>query len=186
MTKPLIINVTICGGSNSGKTSLLNRMVSDTFSEDKVENLNEYIQYKTSVDGVPLQLEFIERSNDTFMKKASTDAASRGDVLYYIYNSTDKQSFEDTINVFQYFVRMNDSSVIYLVANATDSGKRAVTMTEGKAAVENSGGFYAEISCKTGDGVKELLETSIHQYFISPQPKIKERLEGYKKLMKKI
>ncbi|KAL7713972.1 Ras family protein [Entamoeba marina] len=184
MAKPLPIVLTICGASGAGKTCLLQRLVNDTFTEEKIENDSDFVSLQTTVDGIPCDVSVIERGNDAFMKQASTDPAARGDILYYVYNTTDKQSYEDTYNVFKYFVRLNDSSIMYLVASSTDCGKREITMTEGKASVKDTEGFYAEVSCKTGDGVKELLTTSIKNYLNSSEPKIKEKIDTYKKVNK--
>ncbi|ELP84599.1 hypothetical protein EIN_172040 [Entamoeba invadens IP1] len=167
MNDKLPINITICGAPDSGKTAMIRRLLDDEFSEEKGESYQDAKKIDVTVEGFPITAAISERGNDTFMKSMSTDPAARGDVLMYLYNATDRESYENTMNVYQYFSRMNDSAIIYLVASFTDVGKRAVTMSEGKNVVVSQGGFYAEVSSKTGDGIRELFEIAIHNFLTS-------------------
>ncbi|BFU18160.1 Ras family protein [Entamoeba histolytica] len=185
MNCPFNIGVTVCGSPDSGKTAFIKRLIDDEFSETKIENYVEHQKLKQmTIDNFPIQVSIIERGNESFMKQASTDPASRGDILFYLFNATDKESFDNTLNLFNYFVRLNDSAVMYLVASFTDCGKRAVSMTEGKASVNDQDGFYAEISSKTGDGIQELLQTAIHNYLQSQHKSIQKRVQDYKAINK--
>ena len=72
--------------------------------------------------------------------------------------------------MYDYLIRINESALIFFVANQIDSGSRAITMEEGRGVVETLGGTYAEMSCKTGDGVNDLIEAALRQAMSSTLP----------------
>ncbi|ELP90323.1 hypothetical protein EIN_505690, partial [Entamoeba invadens IP1] len=181
----LNISITVCGPIDSGKTSLIKRIVDKTFIEQKQPSYTEFQPLSITVDGYQIQTSLIERNDEAFMKQASTDPGARGDILLHVYNIESEESFQGALNVFKYFSRLNDASVMCLVGNYSDTGKREVNKENVMKEITEPDCYAYKISAKTGTGVEEMIKDVIHNYLTSQSKTIQAKIEPFKGKNKK-
>ena len=121
----------------------------------------------------------IEKNLEQFTKGGSTDASTRGDIIFFLYDVTSEESFQNAMDVFTFVDRGNDSAVMYLVGNCCDKGSRVIPIEKGRESIGNaSDGYFKEISVKDGTGVKELLDEAVHHFLTSETEKIRIKRNG--------
>lgn len=156
----LVFRVILIGSKGVGKSSIIHRYLTDTFSEvyrptvsDIYEKtvmrsdgdaLNMFKIYDTAGD---LQYEFPAMFNIT---------VAEGDMFALVYSVENRKSFEGIRKVWQNIVKLKDESKetfpFVLVANKADvsATRRKVTEGEGLELSEEIDCPYVEVSAKTG------------------------------------
>ena len=69
--------------------------------------------------------------------------------------------------IYDYLYKVNNDAVMFFVGNMVDGENRAVTKEEGMEIANDAGSPYMEISCKTGAGIKELIEEAMKKVMSS-------------------
>ena len=133
-----------------------------------------------------IKVVFLEKALTEFTKEGSLNETQRGDILFFTYDVTSEESFENTKNVFKFVQRGNDSAVMYLVGNFTDKGNRVISVETGKETVIScTDGYFREVSAKEGTGISELLDEAIHHFLISKTEKIVMKKQALSVVKKK-
>ena len=122
---------------------------------------------------------------EDFSKDESLNETSRGDIIFFLYDVTSEESFNNCFNVFKFVNRGNDSALIYLVGSCCDKGSRVIPIEKGRETVSNvQDGHFREICSKDGTGVKELMDEAIHHFLNSKTPKIVAKVRDLKPVKK--
>lgn len=153
------------GRQNVGKSSIICRYVDDNY----IENLHSTLQIETKKKTVKLsnnqevQIELNSTVGYELLWNIHLIKIKKMDGLIYVYDITDKESFNSLINKIQ---KVKDESDLLcrvipsvLVGNKVDldNNERKVTFEEGeKLAQENNINFY-EISAKENINIKKCI-----------------------------
>ncbi|KAL7713002.1 Sphingomyelin phosphodiesterase [Entamoeba marina] len=136
------IKVVFMGDSDVGKTSIVNRFINDTFSEDKPANPEKSSSARKDIK--ELQAIF-----------------SKAKACVGVFDFSNKDSINNVRNYLGLSTRFNsdDKFLQYMVGNKID-GEKVITDEEVQSKVSaQEGARYHAVSAKTGEGVKELFET---------------------------
>ena len=167
------------GDVGVGKTSVMNRFITDQFSDDYDVTIIKYIIkflyfYKNqSTIGVDFATKTIEYK-DNSLKLQMWDSAGleryralipsyvRGaSIIFIIYDISSLDSFNNLPTWINFIKQVNtDNSMIVLCGNKTDLGRK-VTTQEGKALANKEKMLFFEVSAKNGENINKMMYTCI-------------------------
>jgi len=90
-------NIVVIGGSSVGKTSLLSRFVTGTFSEDYDPTIEESFQKQVEIDGEEFVLDIVDTGGqEFFFDRANLDKYfENAEGFLMVYSIVDKNSFAE-------------------------------------------------------------------------------------------
>lgn len=154
--------VVITGSSGSGKTSIVNRHVYDTFSSDMSTTIGVEFSHK-HVDGETKLVLWDTAGQERFQSMTGSFYRNAQAVMF-VFDISSRESFFGLEQCWrQYNVYGNaQKSVSILVANKTDL-PRVITSEEARAWAVQKGMFYEEVSAKTPQNIQRAFDTLIRQ-----------------------
>ena len=168
---------TLLGGSQSGKTSVLNRFISDTFTHRYRPTIEDHVTHTIDHKGnicVCLMVDTCGSDDFPAMKRL---AITKGNAFLIIYAIDDKKSFAEAKRTAEEIISLKDTSEdvkIMLIGNKSDlEEQRVVNKQEGLDLVDdlnngNVSSMFFEVSACQGQGIKGIF-TELLQMFI-PEP----------------
>ena len=168
---------TLLGGTKSGKTSVLNRFISDTFTHRYRPTIEDHVTHTIDHKGnicVCLMVDTCGSDDFPAMKRL---AITKGNAFLIIYAIDNRKSFIEAKRTAEEIISLKDTSEdvkIMVIANKSDlEDQRAVKKQEGLDLVSdlntgNVSSMFFEVSACRGDGVKGIF-TELLQMFI-PEP----------------
>jgi len=164
---------TICifGNQGGGKTNFMNKIVNDKFEENYFSTLSfDLRRLPIKIENKEYNINLVENSGQEKYRlkgKAVTKYLAKCDVIIYIYEITDKDSFnsfDKLIEEVEKNAKNNCPRII--VGNKIDlEEKRQIKEEEGKNFAENKGMVFFEISVKTGENLDNLTLFIIKKIF---------------------
>lgn len=157
------IKSVLLGDSYTGKSSILRRLVYDTFDDNLNQTITaDYFTYQINnitfdLWDVPCQYRYLSL-NRIFTKDAK--------VLIFVYNITQRYSFEFIQNELysRYLEYCSPHPIICIVANFTDRfSEEQVSDEEGRNYANRIGAHFFTTSCLVGTGVREMFEEIANQ-----------------------
>ncbi|KAI2806396.1 hypothetical protein RDWZM_006637 [Blomia tropicalis] len=171
-TKEKIIlhyRVVILGGARVGKTSIVRRLLSETFPGQHVPTVEELyqIEYKMRNMDLTLLLDLLDTSG-SYPFPAMRDLAIRsGDAFLLVYSVDDQSSYDEMIRLKDliYELRGENMPPIVVVANKTDlSDSRVIdtNLTDSIISIDWEFG-HVECSAKTNENVARIFTQLLRQ-----------------------
>lgn len=182
----LVIKILTIGDSAVGKTCLLMRYASDTFSPTFITTIGIDFKVKyADIDGKRIKMQLWDTAGQERFRAITSSyfRGAQGGVL--VYDVSNPSSFQHVIGWLDDLERAGvKKECIFLVANKIDLVARMVTQKEGEALAAKYGLKYFECSAKSGAGVEELFETVARDIstFLFNQDKV-ENVKGATKLV---
>jgi small GTP-binding protein len=149
------------GDASVGKTSILAQLVDHKFDPDQPTTIGANYQiHVTDVDNVKVELQIWDTAGQEKFR-------SLGPIYYrcaagalIVYDVTKRITFTNIEPWVQEFQESAGCSpIVVIVGNKTDlDGHREVSTMEGKKFAEARRFLFAEISAKTGDGVRPVFD----------------------------
>ena len=165
---------TLLGGTKSGKTSVLNRFISDTFTHRYRPTIEDHVTHTIDHKGnicVCLMVDTCGSDDFPAMKRL---AITKGNAFLLIYAIDSRRSFVEAKRTAEEIISLKDASEdvkIMLIANKSDlEAQREVQTQDGLDLVEelntgNVSSMYFEVSACLGDGVSKIF-TELLQMFV--------------------
>ena len=154
------IKVILLGDSYVGKSSLLNRLINNEFSEQQATIAIESRTYTISLNEYSIRMQIWDTAGQEKFNSIISNYYKGTDVGIFIYSINKEESFENVKDWFNVLKEKgNENSISILLGNKKDLGEkeRIVTYKQGKDfAKENKFKFFREISCKSEE--KEEIE----------------------------
>ena len=154
--------IILLGSIAVGKTSILNRYISNEFEEEHKCTIK--IEFKTKLininNMVQAKLIIWDTCGDEKFKAITRQYYKDADGILLVYDITKRETFDNIIN-WTNEIKNNapEEAVLFLVGNKTDNKKeRNVTTQEGKKMADDLGFFFTEVSAKNGDNIHLLFE----------------------------
>ena len=154
--------IILLGSIAVGKTSILNRYITNDFNDTYASTLK--IDFKTKImninDNVRAKLHIWDTCGDEKFRAITRSYYKDAQGILLIYDITKRESFDSIIN-WQNEIRNNapKNSVLFLVGNKTDLNKeRQIPTQEGKIKAEDNGMLFTEVSAKNGDNIHIIFE----------------------------
>ncbi len=160
--KRKVIKVMILGGSGVGKSSILDKYVNKTFSGSyKVTLGSDFLTLDTEVAGHKVRLQLWDTAGQEKYRSLSVSYYRGSDACVFVFDVTDKDSFEDLDSWVQLFFDQlaegkRDGFPVILIGNKADKGREAVSKDTIKQWCDRNNHMkYFETSAKTGQGLDE-------------------------------
>jgi small GTP-binding protein len=152
-----IFKICVIGPSMSGKTSLLNRFINNTFNSHYYSTIgSDFFIYNTKSDDIPVKLQLWDLAGNRRFRNVIPVYCRGTFGCILMFDLSDRQSYNEITEHLEYF-QQNQSGyanssrieepVIYLVGNKNDLN-REVLFEEAEEYAKNNNMKYVEISVK--------------------------------------
>jgi len=159
MADKLHFKILLVGDSGVGKTSILNRFVDDTFSDDTVPTLGDSAQIKTrtlDISGKTVTLQIRDTDGQERFGNITCSLFLGMDGIVVTYDVSDDASFKAVESWISETSRYAKKGVhVVIVGNKTDLD-REVSAEQGKQVADSNNFPYVESSAKTGEGIEDI------------------------------
>ena len=152
----------IVGSGGCGKTCILHRIVTNTFSREYVPTIFEDSIWRTSVENKKVVMLLKDTAGQEDYDRLISLAVTGADIIMLCYSVDDRRSFEDIRNKYIHVIPQADlkRAEIALVGNKTDlrmGTSGFVTRREAEALAEEVNARWVfEVSAKHNDGIHEM------------------------------
>ena len=154
------------GDQNVGKSSILNRFLSDTFVEEYQATIGLDFQSKNvQIDNQDIHLLLYDTAGQEKFRSLIPMYTRDANIILLVYDITNKESFENLSLWLKDLTNININEVIVcIVGNKIDlNEKREVSNEEGQKYAQEHDFIFQEVSAKTGDGFSELFYKSLFE-----------------------
>ena len=150
------------GDSGVGKTSIINAIMGQKFSEEYepsigVDFFSKTVRYK----GRLMKLQIWDSAGQEKFRSLIPNYIRGSSLVFLIFDITKKESFEH-LNEWITFITNIEKTNIVIVGNKIDlKGNRVITKEEAEKYCKEKNYDYFEVSAKEGTNINNLLYTSI-------------------------
>jgi small GTP-binding protein len=153
------VKLVLIGNTNVGKTSIVKTAITGSFTGDSTSTLGASYSTKTfQVDSRNIRLQIWDTAGQEKYRGMTPMYYHNAHVALVVYSVTERETFEAVDGWLKSLKDNADSNVIiFIIGNKTDlTEQRQVTTDEGNEKAQSSGAEFAEVSAKTGFGVRDL------------------------------
>ena len=157
------------GDQGTGKSSILNRFVSDKFDPNYQATIGlDFNSKNVKIDNQDVRLLLYDTAGQEKFRSLIPMYTRDAQIILLVYDVTRKESFTHIPEWINSLTNVKKEDVIFvLVANKIDLPEREVTKEEGeKYAQENGPILFEEVSAKTGDGFSNLFYNKLFQEIV--------------------
>ena len=154
------------GDQNVGKSCILNRFMSDSFSEDYQATIGLDFQSKNvQIDNQDIHLLLYDTAGQEKFRSLIPMYTRDANIIILVYDICCKDSFLHLPEWLNDLTNINKNEVIFaLVGNKIDlAEKREVNTEEGQKFAEDNDYIFQELSAKTGEGFSDLFYKSLFE-----------------------
>ena len=177
--KPRVIKYKVFGPKNSGRKSLVFRYTQNAFKRDEVPTFDiDFMMKMINKNGKKYQLKVFRPKTDDEM--GSKDYLKGIKMVIYIFDITNEDAIKHfKENAEKLFENADKNAFKYVLGNKIDlEDQRKIKEDEAKGICEKFKYVYKEISCKSGQNIKEVFDEIFEQYI--------KRFPGKKEEPKKV
>ena len=152
------------GDQGVGKSSILNRFLNDTFTEDYQATIGLDFQSKNvQIENQDIHLLLYDTAGQEKFRSLIPMYTRDSNIILLVYDITNRNSFNNLPDWIKDLTNINFDEVIFaIVANKIDlSAKREVTPEEGAAFAVKNDYIFMETSCLKNENVADAFETLI-------------------------
>ena len=163
--KPRVIKYKVFGPKNSGRKSLVFRYTQNAFKRDEVPTFDiDFMMKMINKNGKKYQLKVFRPKTDDEM--GSKDYLKGIKMVIYIFDITNEDAIKHfKENAEKLFENADKNAFKYVLGNKIDlEDQRKIKEDEAKGICEKFKYVYKEISCKSGQNIKEVFDEIFEQY----------------------
>ena len=179
----LKIKAILVGESQTGKTCILNKLVSNIFIENPGStNVAENLEKEFTVEGKTITLDIWDTAGQEKFRSLNKIFFKEAEIAFLVYDITKKQTFDELKNFWVEQVRtFSGENVLFaIVGNKADLyTKEEVNENMGQEFADQINGVFAQTSAKHGTGINDLFQTVVEKK-IESNPDLKNKLLGVK------
>ena len=169
--KDLTIKVVLIGNSGVGKTCISQRYINDSFTNNEQSTVGaSYFQKILEIDGKPIHLDIWDTAGQERYRSMGKMFYKDAFIVLFIYDITDKKSFEDLQNIWYDEIKKTGEkhTVLAVVGNKMDLYlQEQVNDEDARKWADEIGAIFGLVSAKSGDCINILFENAIKKY-LSP------------------
>ena len=157
------------GDQGTGKSSILNRFVSDKFDPNYQATIGlDFNSKNVKIDNQDVRLLLYDTAGQEKFRSLIPMYTRDAQIILLVYDVTRKDSFTHIPEWINSLTNVKKEEVIFvLVANKIDLPEREVTKEEGEKYAQENGSFiFEEVSAKTGDGFSNLFYNKLFQEIV--------------------
>ena len=175
------LKLIVVGNQGTGKSSILNRFVNETFEENYQATIGLDFQSKNiTIHDQDVRLIIYDTAGQEKFRSLIPMYIRESQIILLVYDISDKESF-DSIPIWIQEVKdvLNKEVVFVLIGNKIDlENQRKVSFEEGKKLAEQNNFIFQEVSAKTGKNFENLFEVKIYESVYNTFKKEFEKREG--------
>ena len=177
------IKAILVGESQTGKTCILNKLVSNIFIENPGStNVAENLEKEFTVEGKTITLDIWDTAGQEKFRSLNKIFFKDAEIAFLVYDITKKETFDELKNFWVEQVRtFSSENVLFaVVGNKADLyTKEEVNENMGQEFADQINGVFAQTSAKHGTGINDLFQTVVEKK-IESNPDLKNKLLGVK------
>lgn len=162
MSEAIEVKLVIVGNTSVGKTCVVKRATTDTYSDDSVATLGaSYVSKTAVVNDTEVRLQIWDTAGQERYRGMTPMYYRGAQLAVLVYAIDDRSSFD---GIEDWITSLNDNAdkdiLKILVGNKMDIEEgRVISAEDGKAAADKFGcNSFFEVSAKTGREIKELFD----------------------------
>ncbi|KAJ3433258.1 gtp-binding protein rheb [Anaeramoeba flamelloides] len=149
--------VVVLGSKGVGKTSIIQRFVSDGFSQEYTPTIENTFQKKLTYNGLKYDLTLVDTRGQDKYATSITSYTGATDGFVLVYNVCDIKSFELVSTLNEEIQFETGGTALIVVGNMTDLGsERQVSREQGEKLAENLNCEFIECSAKDNININKV------------------------------
>ena len=160
------LKLIVVGNQGTGKSSILNRFVNETFDENYQATIGlDFHSKNITIHDQDVRLIIYDTAGQEKFRSLIPMYIREAQIILFIYDISDKDSFDSIPKWIQQVNDVINKEVVFvLIGNKLDlESNRKVTFEEGKKLAEKSNYVFQEVSAKTGDNFEKLFDVQIFE-----------------------
>ena len=179
----LKIKAILVGESQTGKTCLLNKLISNIFIENPGStNVAENLEKDFTVNDKTVTLDIWDTAGQEKFRSLNKIFFKDAEIAFLVYDITKKKTFEEIKNFWVDQVRTfsGENTLFVLVGNKADLyTKEEVNENTGQEFANEINAVFGQTSAKHGTGITDLFQTAIEKR-ITTNPNLNDKVFGVK------
>jgi len=149
------------GDAGVGKTSIINRIVDNPFSEAYEMSIGvDFMSKNLRFHGQNLKLQIWDSAGQEKYRGLIPSYIRNSSIVFVVYDVTSKTSFNN-IPSWISFIKSIENTTIVLCGNKIDLTTREVQQNEGEQFAKKEGISFFEVSAKTNQNIKLMFYTAV-------------------------
>ena len=160
------LKLIVVGNQGTGKSSILNRFVNETFDENYQATIGlDFHSKNITIHDQDVRLIIYDTAGQEKFRSLIPMYIREAQIILFIYDISDEESFDSIPKWVQQVNDVINKEVVFvLIGNKLDlESNRKVTFEEGKKLAEKSNYIFQEVSAKTGQNFEKLFEVQIFE-----------------------
>jgi Ras-related protein Rab-6A len=156
----------VVGNQGTGKSSILNRFVNETFEENYQATIGLDFQSKNiTIHDQDVRLIIYDTAGQEKFRSLIPMYIREAQIILLVYDICDKESFDAIPKWIQEINDVLNKEVVFaLIGNKLDiENERKISFEEGKKLAEQHNYLFQEVSAKTGKNFENLFEVQIFE-----------------------
>ena len=155
--------IIFCGDAGVGKTSIINNIMGQKFSEEYepsigVDFFSKTVRYK----GRMIKLQIWDSAGQEKFRSLIPNYIRGSSLIFLIFDVAKKISYEHLSDWIKFITDIENSGIIIVVGNKIDlEDKREVEQEEAEKFCKENKYEYFEVSAKDGTNIEKMLYTSV-------------------------
>jgi small GTP-binding protein len=152
--------VVVIGDSTVGKTSILNRLTTNTFNKFEGPTIVSNFQiYHREVDGTCVELQIWDTAGQEKFRSLGPIYYRNASAAIIVYDITSRATFENLQQWVEAFTEITPARAVVMIAgNKQDLGDPKVLFAEAQEWARARGFLLREVSALSGAGIRELID----------------------------
>ena len=152
--------VIFIGDANTGKTSIINRIIDNPFNETYEVSIGiDFMSKNIRFRGQNIKIQIWDSAGQEKYKGLIPSYVRNSSIVFIVYDISNRNSFENVQNWIN-FVKNIEKTTMILLGNKIDL-ERDVETKEGQEIAEREGIKFFECSAKTNENIKYMFYASI-------------------------
>ena len=162
--EPRRLKLLLVGAQDAGKTCFLARLVNDEFDQSYRSTIGiDFKIYHTDVDGEPFKLQLWDTAGNERFKAVTVAYYPGAQGIVLLYDVTSQESFDAIPSYIKAVRKHGQAGVPFVLVGTKADGERAVSTEAGQALAAEHGVPFAEVSAKSGEGVREIVAEMVRE-----------------------
>ena len=152
--------VIFVGDANTGKTSIINRIIDNPFNETYEVSIGiDFMSKNIRFRGQNIKIQIWDSAGQEKYKGLIPSYVRNSSIVFIVYDVSNRSSFDNVQNWLS-FVKNIEKTTMILCGNKIDL-EREVETKEGQEIADKEGIKFFECSAKTNDNIKNMFYASI-------------------------
>ena len=179
--EPLSIKCVLLGESGTGKSSLIERFITNTFKRDTLSTLigsfsSKLIYYEK--ENISIRFDIWDTAGQEKYRSINKIFYQDAQITFLVYDITQKETYDAIQGYWYQEVKENspEDAIIFVLGNKSDLyEKEAINEEDARKYAEDIKALYKLVSAQTGEGIEDIFKM-IGEKLLTPEflEKIKE------------